>query len=540
MPKFQAAAYLRLSYTENRENESDSIANQKKLIEDYVKGRPDIELVSEKVDDGYSGILFDRPAFQEMMQDITEGWVNCVIVKDLSRLGREYIETGRYLRRIFPAYGVRFIAINDNIDTAHEHAGDDLSISMKNIINDAYCHDISVKTRSALAVKRRNGDYVGACPVYGYRKSEENRNRLVVDEYAARVVRDIFRAKIDGRSAKKIADELNALGVLSPLAYKVNRGLPHPTGGFADRKDAKWSATTVIRILQDEIYTGTLVQGRRGTVNHKIKDVVKRPAEEWVRVENAHEPIIRKADFDLVQSIMKLDTRTTSYGDKVYLFSGLLVCGCCGGPMTRKTNTSGGKKYIYYHCPTGKKHGCTHPVMLREDELVRCVLASLQAHIRNVVSLDELLDSISGDAINHDLIAGYKAQIAENKAQLEQISTFKAGLYENFISGLLDKTEYKALRDGYTGRIEQLRAAIQRLRGEMEAVSDQTSERLKWMQQFHQFATMQELDRRAVVTLIQSIVVRSKTELNITFRYQPEYETALEQLAHARLDRDVG
>ena len=315
MLKFQAAAYLRLSYTENRENESDSIANQKKLIEDYVKGRPDIELVSEKVDDGYSGILFDRPAFQEMMQDITEGRVNCVIVKDLSRLGREYIETGRYLRRIFPAYGVRFIAINDNIDTAHEHAGDDLSISMKNIINDAYCHDISVKTRSALAVKRRNGDYVGACPVYGYRKSEENRNRLVVDEYAARVVRDIFRARIDGRSAKKIADELNALGVLSPLAYKVNRGLPHPTGGFADRKDAKWSATTVIRILQDEIYTGTLVQGRRGTVNHKIKDVVKRPAEEWVRVENAHEPIIRKTDFNLVQSIMKLDTRTTSYGD---------------------------------------------------------------------------------------------------------------------------------------------------------------------------------------------------------------------------------
>ena len=540
MLKFQAAAYLRLSYTENRENESDSIANQKKLIEDYVKGRPDIELVSEKVDDGYSGILFDRPAFQEMMQDIIEGRVNCVIVKDLSRLGREYIETGRYLRRIFPAYGVRFIAINDNIDTAHEHAGDDLSISMKNIINDAYCHDISVKTRSALAVKRRNGDYVGACPVYGYRKSEENRNRLVVDEYAARVVRDIFRARIDGRSAKKIADELNALGVLSPLAYKVNRGLPHPTGGFADRKDAKWSATTVIRILQDEIYTGTLVQGRRGTVNHKIKDVVKRPAEEWVRVENAHEPIIRKTDFNLVQSIMKLDTRTTSYGDKVYLFSGLLVCGCCGGPMTRKTNTSGGKKYIYYHCPTGKKHGCTHPVMLREDELVRCVLASLQAHIRNVVSLDELLDSISGDAINHDLIAGYKAQIAENKAQLEQISTFKAGLYENFISGLLDKTEYKALRDGYTGRIEQLRAAIQRLRGEMEAVSDQTSERLKWMQQFHQFAAMQELDRRAVVTLIQSIVVRSKTELNITFRYQPEYETALEQLAHARLEREVG
>ena len=539
MPKFQATAYLRLSYTENHENESDSIANQKKLIEDYVKGHPDIELVSEKVDDGYSGILFDRPAFQEMMQDIMEGRVNCVIVKDLSRLGREYIETGRYLRRIFPAYGVRFIAINDNIDTAHEHAGDDLNISMKNLINDAYCHDISVKTRSALEVKRKKGDYVGACPVYGYRKSAENRNQLVVDEYAARVVRDIFRAKIDGRSAKRIADELNALGVLSPLAYKISRGLPHPKGGFADRPDAKWSATTVIRILQDEIYTGTLVQGRQGTYNHKLRNVIQKPEEEWIRVENAHEAIIRKRDFDLVQHIMGLDTRTAPEGEKVYLFSGLLVCGCCGARMTRKTNTVGGKKYIYYHCPTGKKHGCPHPVMLREDDLIQCVLASVQAHIKNVVSVDELLNSISEETINRELVAGYKAQIAENRAQLEQIGVFKAGLYENFVKGMLDKAEYKSLRDGYTERMEELRSAIDQLRQEMERVTDRTSERQKWAQQFREFSNMTELDRRAVVTLIQSIRIISKTELKITFRYQMEYDAALQKLSQARLEQEV-
>ena len=539
MPKYQATEYLRLSYTENHENESDSIANQKKLIEDYVKGHPDIELVSEKVDDGYSGILFDRPAFQEMMQDIMEGRVNCVIVKDLSRLGREYIETGRYLRRIFPAYGVRFIAINDNIDTAHEHAGDDLNISMKNLINDAYCHDISVKTRSALEVKRKKGDYVGACPVYGYRKSEENRNQLVVDEYAARVVRDIFRAKIDGRSAKRIADELNALGVLSPLAYKISRGLPHPKGGFADRPDAKWSATTVIRILQDEIYTGTLVQGRQGTYNHKLRNVIQKPDEEWIRVKDAHEAIIRKRDFDLVQHIMGLDTRTAPEGEKVYLFSGLLVCGCCGARMTRKTNTVGGKKYIYYHCPTGKKHGCTHPVMLREDDLIQCVLASVQAHIKNVVSVDELLNGISEETINRELVAGCKAQIAENRAQLEQIGMFKAGLYENFVKGMLDKAEYKSLRDGYTERMEELRSAIDQLRQEMERVTDRTSERQKWAQQFREFSNMTELDRRAVVTLIQSIRIISKTELKITFRYQMEYEAALQKLSQARLEQEA-
>lgn len=539
MPKFQAAAYLRLSYTENHENESDSIANQKKLIEDYLGGHPDIELVSEKVDDGYSGILFDRPAFQEMMADIMAGGINCVIVKDLSRLGREYIETGRYLRRIFPAYGVRFIAINDNIDTAHEHAGDDLNISMKNLINDAYCHDISVKTRSALAVKRKNGDYVGACPVYGYRKSEGNRNQLVVDEYAARVVRGIFRAKIDGRSAKRIADELNALGVLSPLAYKISRGLPHPKGGFADRPDAKWSATTVIRILQDETYTGVLLQGRQGTYNHKIKNVINKPAEEWVRAESAHAPIIRKEDFDLVQSIMGLDTRTAPEGETVYLFSGLLVCGCCGARMTRKTNTVGRKKYIYYHCPTGKKHGCTRPVMLREDELTQCVLESIQAHIRNVVSLEALLDSISEETINRELVAGCKAQIAENRAQLEQIGVFKAGLYENFVNGMLDKAEYKALRDSYTGRMEELRTAIDQLRQEMERVTDHTSERQKWAQQFREFSNLAELDRRTVVTLIQSIRVDGKTELKITFRYQMEYESALKKLSQAHLEEAV-
>ena len=204
--KYKAIKYIRLSYTDSNDGgESNSVINQRKLLDAFLENNPDIEAVDEKVDDGYSGIIFDRPAFKEMMDDIKKGKINCVLVKDLSRLGREYIEIGRHLRQIFPAYGVRFIAINDNIDTSKDRA-DDLVVSVKSIINDAYCRDISVKTRSALSVKRGNGDYVGACTVYGYKKAEDNHNRLVIDEYPAGIVRDIFRMKLEGTSAAKIAE----------------------------------------------------------------------------------------------------------------------------------------------------------------------------------------------------------------------------------------------------------------------------------------------------------------------------------------------
>lgn len=534
--RWRLGKYIRLSKEDllRGRDESNSVINQRRLLEQYHQTHLDEFYDGTEqdvyVDDGKTGTDTDREDFQRLLADVYSGRINCVIVKDLSRLGREYIETGRYLRQIFPAYGVRFIAINDGIDTANEHNGDDLNISLKNLLNDTYCRDISVKTRSALLSKRKNGEYVGACPVYGYRKDQENKNQLVIDEDTARVVRDIFRRRIDGASAKRIADELNRLGIPSPLAYKISRGLPHPKKGYADSQKAKWSAHAILRILQDETYTGVLLQGKQSTHNHKIKDIIEKPAEEWIRTENAHAPIIRKQDFELVQKIMGLDTRTAPDGDAVYLFSGILICRSCGGRMTRKTNTVKGKKYIYYHCPTGKKHGCEHPTMLREDELTACVLESLQAHIRNVVSLEKLLDSISEEQINQELIAGFKSQIAENEVQLEKAMQFKAALYENFVSGFLDKKEYRDLKNQYTAQIEQRREAIESLRKEMEQASANTNDRLRWTQHFKEFSTMTSLDRRAVITLIQCIHVEGKNNLKITFRYQLEYQQAKARL----------
>jgi len=537
--QYKAIKYIRLSHADDKvEHESNSVGNQRKLIDDFLNKHPEIEVVGEKVDDGWSGILFDRPSFKEMMDEIKQGNVNCVITKDLSRFGREWIETGRYLRRILPAYGVRFIAINDNIDTLNDR-GDDLTVSLKSIINDACCLDTSTKVRSALAIKRKSGDFVGACPVYGYIRSEDNRNQLVVDEYPASVVREIFQLKLDGHSADRISHMLNERGILSPLEYKKNQGLPHAKGGFADSEGAKWSATAIFRVLNDETYTGTLIQGKVSTPNYKLKERQTKPKDEWHRVENAHDPIIEKSRFDLVQKILRLDTRTSPKNNKVYMFSGILICGCCGNRMTRKTVPYKGTKYFYYFCPTGKKNGCVGSAMVREQDLFDCVLESVKAHISNIAELDRLLASLDADRMAKEMASNLSAQLKENDIRLSKIREFKAGLYETMIGGDLSKGEYKSLKSKYTEDADILTQANIRLRAEIEDTLSLKHERMAWMEHFKAFENIQTIDRRTVICLIHSINVHSKTELDITFNYISEYENTL-SLAGGLLDEMKG
>jgi len=530
MQIYHATMYIRLSYTDDRGNESDSVGNQRKLIEDFVRQNPEIEIVSEKIDDGYSGVIFDRPAFNEMMRDVEDGKINCVIVKDLSRLGREYIETGRFLRRVFPAYGVRFIAINDNIDTAKDMNGDDLAVSVKNIMNEAYSRDISIKTRSSLETKRKNGDFVGAFAVYGYRKSEENKNRLVIDEYAAAVVKDIFRMRLEGVSAAKIAEGLNRQGIPSPIAYKKEQGLPYAKGGYADKEGAKWSATTIIRILKDETYTGTLIQGKKGTPNYKMKQVLEKPEEEWLRVENAHDWIIPRHDFDLVKRIKNLDTRTAPGSDRVYLFSGILICGCCGSRMTRKTVPYKDKQYYYYYCPSGKKRGCHMPA-IKEAELTGCALGIVKSHIDNVASLEAMLSGIDQDRLNREQVKRYTGRIGSSEKRLEQINGFKASLYENLVGGVLSKEEFLTLKNKYSDEARQVGETIANLQRDLDDVMENRSGKNQWMEHFKRFSSMEELDRKAVIQLIQSICIIDKNNIEISFNYQSEFDKAMSMLA---------
>lgn len=539
MQIYRAIKYIRLSYTDDKTVESNSVANQRKLIDDFIAKHDDIEVVAEKVDDGYSGVLYDRPAFTEMMELIKQGKANCVIVKDLSRLGREYIETGRYLRRVFPAYGVRFIAINDNFDTLNEKA-DELSVSIKNIMNEEYSHDISVKTRSALDIKRRNGDFVGAFTVYGYLKTGESHKSLVIDPFAANVVRDIFRKRMEGYSANSIATELNDRGILSPLAYKRSQGLPYAKGGYADREDCKWSATTVIRILQDEIYTGTMVQGKQKTPHFKLKELETKSPEEWVRVEGTHEAIIDKADFDLVQKLRRLDTRTAPHLEKVHLFSGVLVCGCCGSRMTRKTNHNKGKEYHYYYCPSGKKGGCQSSSMIKESDLIECVQTSLKNHIDSIVTLNSFITSVSQERINRELVQEYTQYIQANERQLEQVESFKRKLYESLVNGLISKEKFLQYKQDYNAKADKIKASIESLNEKMNDVLENRSDRNRWINHFLEFSSMQEIDRNAVVRLIHCIRITGKKELEITFNYFDEYRKAVNMVEQMTTERRVG
>lgn len=248
--KYNCATYLRLSRSDGDQQESNSIKNQRALLNDYMGKHPELHKFDEYVDDGYSGTNFERPDFKRMMQDIEKRNVNCIIVKDLSRFGRNYIETGRYLERIFPFMGVRFIAINDHYDSAEEN--DDkgrILIPFNNLINDTYCRDISLRVRSHLDVKRKEGQFIGSFAGYGYRKDPKDKNHLIIDEYAAGIVQEIFKQKLNGMSSQRIASHLNELGVLPPNEYKRANGFNYTCGFQAGLEKEKMQAAHIDRVL---------------------------------------------------------------------------------------------------------------------------------------------------------------------------------------------------------------------------------------------------------------------------------------------------
>jgi len=518
---YRAAKYIRTSCPDDESQYRDSIANQRKLIDAFIQAHTEIIVISEKIDDGYSGLFVERPALKELMSEIESGAVNCVVIKDLSRLSRDYIEAGRYIRDYFPAYDVRFISVDDHIDSIRSDGFDKTIALLKSIFSEQYSHDVSVKTRSSLDAKRKQGKYVGAIPIYGYQKSVDDKHQLIPDPNTADVVRSIFCMKIQGMSAAAIASVLNKSGISSPLSYKRKHGISCPAGGYADKSAALWSVTTILRILRDENYTGTLIQGRQRSFSYKIRNIINLDESEWVKIENAHQAIISRADYEAVQRILAIDTRTSPRHDRVHIFSGMLICGCCGSNMMRKCAKYEEQQYIYYYCSTGKNGGCRISGSISEEDLMDIVMQRVKEHIMNIERLNA---SISETQIKEMMRTELVQQINAGNVKLRDLHRYKLHLRNSKTEGFIDDVEYQELYDFYDDEIACCDSKISALYKELRRADGSIDGDSGWKQSFLQFAYMEKLDREAVVKMIQSICITAAKELIVNFVYQSEYE----------------
>ena len=533
---YHAAIYLRLSQEDgdisvSDKNESNSISTQRDLIQAFLRKQADILYEAEFCDDGYTGTNFDRPGFTDMMKAVREKRVDCIIVKDLSRFGRDYIESGKYIQKIFPMLGVRFIAINDGYDSADtENQSNDFVLPFKNLINDSYCRDISIKSRSNLEVKRRNGEFVGNFAVFGYMRSPDDKHKLIVDEEAAVVVRNIFNWKQEGWNAQQIANHLNKLHFPSPMEYKKKSGHNYRTS-FKTKTVAQWSAVAVLRILKNPVYTGVLEQGKTTTPNYKVKTRIVKDESKWARVENAHEAIITPAQFELVQTVLGLDTCRAEGQDEIYPFSGMIYCADCQSPMIHRTSTAGGKKYQYYMCSGNKrdKDSCTtHNIKCELVEKV--VLATVQAHISMAIDIDNAMKRVEALDWEKREIRKIDAQISAMELDVEKFNNIKMELYEDLKSDLITKEEYHSFKNDYDIRIQSIRQQIAGLVSQRNAVEGGLTSVQGWFAQFRKYENIEKLTRLTIVSLIERVEINENKDIHVKFRHADQFTAALEYL----------
>ncbi|MCM1176087.1 MAG: recombinase family protein [Blautia sp.] len=485
------------------------------------------------MDDGYSGTNFDRPGFRRMMKDIEAGNVDCVIVKDLSRLGRDYIGAGRLIQKTFPALSVRFIALTDRFDSlTADYNETSLIVPVKNFVNDSYARDISGKVRSHLKMKMEKGEYIGAFTVYGYRKSGEQRNRLVPDGYAADIVRKIFAWKIEGYSNLAIAGLLDGLGVLSPMEYKKLRGEKLQTG-FGAGARAKWSSVAVKRILTNENYTGTLVQGKGEKINYKVRRTVTKPTEEWIRAEDAHEAVVAKEDFAFVQELLKMDIRAGNGEKKAHKYAGLLFCGDCMEPMARRVDRYKGKETVSFICATKNRCGACTRHAIPEAALDRCVLAGLKQQIALALDKSRVLAAMERIEVGFEEITAFDKEIARLHGEQDKYLTLRAGLYEDLKRRIITEEDFKNFGEIYEKRYRELQQAVGRQEETVKKLfragvaAGVNLERMKNAMQ------AVELDRMTLVTFVKRVHVHEDRRIYLELRCREPSAGALMPAADA-------
>ncbi len=526
---YEAALYLRLSRDDvdidgSAKTESNSIGSQRELLRDFVRSHDEIQIFDIYVDDGYTGSNFDRPEFKRMTEDINSGRVNCVIVKDLSRFGRDYIEAGRFIQKIYPALNVRFIAITDNYDSlTADKAESSLILPVKNFVNDSYCRDISQKVRAHQSIKRKNGEFIGAFAPFGYEKDRDNKNKLVIDEYAADVVKNIFVWKIEGLSLMSIANKLNNLGILSPKEYKNSKGLKYHSG-FESSGKSKWHPNQIRRILTDEVYVGNMVQGKQEVISYKVKKRLDKPHEEWQRVTDTHEGIIRKNDFELVQKLMKCDGRASSTSDKSNLFSGILFCGDCKAPMIRRKNKYKGKEKVFYICSTKNKKGECSRHSMPEDELVKILWKEMRAYTNLFIDYAEISKEISKIEVNFEQVIEYDSQISELQKEYAKYYGLKTSLYDDLKEGIIDCKEFDEYMEIYDNKCCKIQNMIENQKNLIKKMVHDGAESAVELKDWKKLLALKNIDRTLLLNIVDKIWIYEDKRIQIDFRYKNELD----------------
>lgn len=530
---WKAAVYIRLSKEDKNKTESDSVVTQKEIVKEYLKLHPDIVFVDFYIDDGFTGTDFDRPGFQRLKEDVVSGKVNCVIVKDLSRFARNAAGSGNYIDDLFVRHRVRFISINNGLDTMSGEmnaATRCITVGVTNVLNESVSATTSVNVRGSLNVRRNNGEFIGSFASYGYLKDPEDRHKLIVDEEAAAVVRMIFEKFVSGVSIYEITYQLNEMGLPNPSAYKKQKGMNyrHPSGKITD---GMWPESSVRRILKNEMYIGNMVQGKNTKISYKIKQCVAVPKEEWFVVKGTHEPIIDTETFEKAQSLFNHNIRRSSEKDEVDLFAGFVKCADCGRAMGKKSNDNKNREYHYYRCETAKKtrrKACTNHT-IRIDKMEKAVLVFLQKMVEVATEYDEMIKAINSGAkrkTKTDLLAKALENQLKNR---EFLNGMILELYPDFKKGIISAEEYMSLKNDCNNKLAKVDEDIKLTKEKIEE-QENGMENNSFIESFKKLGNIEKLTRALVVDLIEEILVHEDSRITVRLKCKDAFEQATEYI----------
>lgn len=501
-----AACYCRLSKEDEIDGSSISIETQQKILGDYCK-RNHFLIYDYYIDDGWSGTNFRRPSFNRMLNDIELGKINMVVVKDLSRFGRNYIETGHFLENYFPEKNVRFVAVGDNVDTRNEYDYDDLIIPIRNLFNQAYPADISKKIRQAFKTKANNGEFFGAYAPYGYKKSETNKNILEIDDEAAETVVHIFKlVAYESYGYKRLSKKLRQDKILMPSAYRA-KCANKPLGD----NPYDWNAISLKLILNNQVYLGRMVNAKTRKISFKNKKIVKVPQEDWIIVEHTHLPIISEPLWNDAHKKLNERKRVCNTGE-THIFAGLVYCDTCGSTLSMAHNGSGHKVLSCTRYKQKGKDMCTCHY-IRYDDLYNVVLNDIKAHIERL-NIDEKAFTAKVkkqyDALNGTDTDKIKKVIYEYEKQQEEYDKRFYTLYNDRLNGILPEDKFTMLSKRIESEQQEIKTHIDALNSQLEDCRKEENRIQRFLDILREIEDLQSLDKVLLNKLIDKIIVSER------------------------------